>query len=69
MIQGTTKEFETKYLVNGVNLDSQEWYTFVRVLERCGVAHEIGKQKNPGAGRQSKILQMNEEATLRFTNK
>lgn len=69
MIQGTTKELEEKFLVNGIELDPQEWYTFTRILERCGIAKEIGKKKNPGAGRQSKILELPDHYNFSLTAK
>lgn len=69
MIEGTTKEVSEQYLVNGVELDAQEWYTFIRVLERCGVAAVIGQQKHKGAGRQSKVFQLPEVAQLSFKKK
>lgn len=69
MIQGTIKEVGKAHLVNGTELDDQEWYTFMRVLERCGVAAEIGKQKHVGAGRQSKIFQMPNEVVISFQAK
>lgn len=67
MIQGTTKEIGKTHTLNGVVLEDQEWYTFIRVLERCGIAAEIGKQKHAGAGRQSKVFQIPEEVRLNFT--
>lgn len=69
MIEGTIKEIGKSNLVNGTELDDQEWYTFMRVLERCGVAAEIGKQKHNGAGRQSKIFRLPKEVVISFQTK
>jgi hypothetical protein len=69
MIEGTIKEIAAKYLFNGVELDDQEWYTILRVLERGGVAQVIGQKKHVGAGRQSKIFQIPNESLIRFSPK
>lgn len=69
MITGTTKEISEKYMVGGVILNAQEWYTLIRVLDKCGKTTEISKKKHMGAGRQSRVYQMPTEIHLSLSHK
>lgn len=68
-MKGTIKEISESRLVNGVNLTNQEWYSLVRLLERAGNIHEVAKQKNTGAGRQSRVFEIPEEIHVKFTRR
>jgi heme oxygenase len=68
MITGTIKEISSKYLLGGVVLTDQEWYTFVRILDKCGKTSEIAKKKHDGAGRQSRIYQVPENISISLSS-
>jgi len=69
MHTGTIKQLHEHISLDSVDLNLQEFYLLVRIMEKTGFANQISKQLNKGAGRQSKIYQLKSNFNVTLNSK